>query len=40
MLIVIEGVRRLVDPPDVDGLPVLLVALAGIVVNLAATRVL
>ena len=40
VLIVIEGVRRLVDPPDVDGLPVLLVALAGVAVNLAATRVL
>jgi cobalt-zinc-cadmium efflux system protein len=39
-LIVIEGVRRLVEPPDVEGLPVLLVALAGVVVNLAATRVL
>jgi cobalt-zinc-cadmium efflux system protein len=40
MLIVIEGVRRLVDPPDVQGLAVLVVALAGVVVNLAATRVL
>jgi cobalt-zinc-cadmium efflux system protein len=40
VLIVIEGVRRLVEPPDVDGLPVLLVALAGVAVNLAATRVL
>jgi cobalt-zinc-cadmium efflux system protein len=40
VLIVIEGVRRLVEPPDVDGLPVLLVAVAGVVVNLAATRVL
>jgi cobalt-zinc-cadmium efflux system protein len=40
VLIVIEGVRRLVSPPEVDGLPVLLVAVAGIVVNLAATRVL
>jgi cobalt-zinc-cadmium efflux system protein len=39
-LIVIEGVRRLVDPPAVDGLPVLIAALAGIVVNLAAVRVL
>jgi cobalt-zinc-cadmium efflux system protein len=39
-LIVIEGVRRLVDPPDVQGLAVLVVALAGVVVNLAATRVL
>ena len=40
MLIVIEGVHRLVDPPDVRGLAVLVVALAGVVVNLAATRVL
>ena len=40
VLIVIEGVRRIVQPPDVDGLPVLLVAVAGVVVNLAATRVL
>ena len=40
LLIVVEGVRRLVDPPDVEGLPVLLVAVAGIVVNLAATLVL
>ena len=36
LLIVVEGVRRLVDPPSVEGLPVLLVALAGVVVNLAA----
>lgn len=36
LLIVVEGVRRLVDPPAVEGLPVLLVALAGVVVNLAA----
>jgi cobalt-zinc-cadmium efflux system protein len=40
LLIVVEGVRRLVDPPDVEGLPVLAVAVAGIVVNLAATLVL
>jgi cobalt-zinc-cadmium efflux system protein len=39
-LIAIEGVRRLVDPPGVDGALVLVVALAGIVVNLAATAVL
>ncbi|HEU0024751.1 MAG TPA: cation diffusion facilitator family transporter [Thermoleophilaceae bacterium] len=36
-VIVLEGVRRLVSPPDVEGLAVLIVALAGIVVNLAAT---
>ena len=40
LVIVIEGVRRLVDPPDVEGGLVLAVALVGIVVNLAATMVL
>jgi cobalt-zinc-cadmium efflux system protein len=40
VLIVWEGIRRLVDPPEVAGLAVLLVAIAGIAVNLAATRVL
>jgi cobalt-zinc-cadmium efflux system protein len=39
-IIAIEGVRRLIDPPGVDGALVLAVALAGIVVNLAATAVL
>ena len=39
-LIVYEGVRRLIDPPDVAGGAVLAVALAGVVVNLAATWVL
>ena len=39
-IIAIEGVRRLFDPPGVDGALVLFVALAGIVVNLAATAVL
>jgi len=32
-----EAVRRLVEPPVVSGLPMLLTALAGIVVNLAAS---
>ena len=32
--------RRLIDPPQVDAAPVLVVALAGVVVNLAAARVL
>jgi cobalt-zinc-cadmium efflux system protein len=40
LLIVYEGIRRLIAPPDVRGTPVLVVALAGIVVNLAATWVL
>jgi cobalt-zinc-cadmium efflux system protein len=40
LLIVVEGVRRLFNPPDVEGGAVLAVALLGIVVNLAATWVL
>lgn len=32
-----EGVRRLIDPPPVEGLLVLITALVGIVVNVAAT---
>jgi cobalt-zinc-cadmium efflux system protein len=39
-LIVYEAVRRLITPPDVRAWWVLATALAGIVVNLAATRVL
>ena len=38
--IVVEGIRRLISPPDVEGAAVLAVALAGIVVNLLATLVL
>ncbi len=37
LLIVYEGVRRLISPPDVPGMPLLVVALVGVVVNLAAT---
>jgi cobalt-zinc-cadmium efflux system protein len=37
-LIVYEGIRRLIDPPDPAGLAILLVALGGVVVNIAATR--
>lgn len=37
-LIVIDAVRRLISPPAVHALPVLIVALVGIVVNFAATR--
>lgn len=37
VLIAIEGVRRLFDPPDVPGAALLIVALVGVVVNLAAT---
>ena len=40
LLIVVEGVRRVVDPPDVGGTAVLVVALVGVVVNLIATWVL
>jgi cobalt-zinc-cadmium efflux system protein len=40
VVIVWEGIRRLADPPEVDGLVVLVVALVGIVVNLTATLVL
>jgi cobalt-zinc-cadmium efflux system protein len=40
LLIVYEGIRRLVTPPDVAGGVVLAVALAGVAVNLAATWVL
>ena len=40
VVIVWEGVRRLVNPPEVEGLPVLAVAILGIAVNLAATRIL
>jgi cobalt-zinc-cadmium efflux system protein len=39
-VILYEGIRRLVDPPDVEGTAVLVVAIAGIAVNLAATAVL
>ena len=37
VFIVYEGVRRLVDPPEVEGAAVLIVALVGVAVNLAAT---
>jgi cobalt-zinc-cadmium efflux system protein len=40
LLIVAEGIRRLADPPHVQGGWVLGVALAGVVVNVAATSVL
>ena len=39
-LIVFEGIRRLIDPPDVDGALVLAVAVIGIGVNLVAARML
>jgi cobalt-zinc-cadmium efflux system protein len=39
-VIVVEAVQRLIDPPQVAGGIVLAVALAGVVVNLAATWIL
>ena len=39
-VIVFEGIRRLIDPPAVEGAPVLVVAIAGIAVNLGATAIL
>jgi cobalt-zinc-cadmium efflux system protein len=40
LLIVYESIRRLFDPPEVEGTLVLVVALVGVAVNLAATWVL
>jgi cobalt-zinc-cadmium efflux system protein len=40
VLFVIEGVRRLLDPPDVPGGAIALVAAVGIVVNLAAAALI
>jgi cobalt-zinc-cadmium efflux system protein len=40
LLIVVEGIRRLIDPPAVEGGVVLIVALVGVAVNLVATGVL
>ena len=40
VVIVIDAVQRLVSPPSVDALPMLVVALVGIPVNLAAARIL
>jgi cobalt-zinc-cadmium efflux system protein len=40
LLLVYGGIRRLISPPDVQGGIVLVVALVGVVVNLAATRAL
>jgi cobalt-zinc-cadmium efflux system protein len=36
-LIVYEGIRRLITPPDPQGTVILIVAVVGIVVNLVAT---
>jgi cobalt-zinc-cadmium efflux system protein len=40
VVIVIEGIGRIADPPEVEGLVVLIVAVVGIVVNLVATMLL
>ena len=40
VLIVYEGIRRTIDPPDVEGALVVIVAIAGIAVNLAAARLI
>ena len=40
VLIVYDAIRRLASPPSVDGGPVLVVALVGIVVNVVAARIL
>jgi cobalt-zinc-cadmium efflux system protein len=40
LVIVFEGVHRLVEPPDVGGAAVLIVAIAGIAINLVATWLL
>jgi cobalt-zinc-cadmium efflux system protein len=40
VLIIYEGIRRLIEPPDVEGALVLIVAVAGIGVNLLAARLL
>jgi cobalt-zinc-cadmium efflux system protein len=40
LLVVVEGIRRIVHPPDVEGGAVLVVALVGVAVNLVATWVL
>jgi cobalt-zinc-cadmium efflux system protein len=40
LLIVYGAIRRLVSPPHVDAVPVLVVALVGMAVNVAAARIL
>ena len=40
VVILAEGIRRIVDPPSVEGATVLVVALAGVAVNVAATWLL
>jgi cobalt-zinc-cadmium efflux system protein len=40
LLVIVEGIRRIVDPPNVEGAAVLVVALVGVAVNLVATMIL
>jgi cobalt-zinc-cadmium efflux system protein len=40
VLIVIDAISRLISPPDVDGRLMLIVAVAGIAVNIVAARIL
>ena len=40
VIVAIEAVRRLIDPPEVTGVTVLAVAIIGIIVNIAATRLI
>jgi cobalt-zinc-cadmium efflux system protein len=40
VVIVVDAVQRLISPPSVHALPMLIVALAGIPVNVVATRIL
>jgi cobalt-zinc-cadmium efflux system protein len=40
LLIIYEGIRRLIDPPEVEGAIVLVVAIAGIAVNLVAAKLI
>ncbi|MGH3267113.1 MAG: cation diffusion facilitator family transporter, partial [Trebonia sp.] len=39
-IVTFEAIRRLITPPAIDGVPVLVVALIGVAVNIAATWVL
>lgn len=40
LFIVYEGIHRLIEPPGVEGAPVLIVAVVGIAVNIVAVRTL
>ena len=40
LLIIYEGIRRLIEPPEVEGAIVLVVAVIGIAVNFAAARLI